>query len=89
MDVKDSKGKVVNRSCEAGALGALSRLGFERGDLKLGDSIVVDGYRAKDGSNLIGARRVTLPYGRIAAGGSAGDGGPQSPAGSRESRYDA
>ena len=76
IDVKDDKGKVVNWGCEAGAPGALSRRGFKRGDIKLGDTIIVDGYCAKDGSNLIDARRVTLPDGRIVSGGSAGDGGP-------------
>ena len=76
MDVKDEQGNVVNWACEAGAPGALSRRGFRRGDLKLGDTIVVDGYAAKDASHLIDARRVTLPDGRIISGGSAGDGGP-------------
>jgi hypothetical protein len=76
LDVKDDQGNVVNWSCEAGAPGALSRRGFKRGDLKLGDTIVVDGYPAKDASHLIDARRVTLPDGRIISGGSAGDGGP-------------
>lgn len=76
VDVTDDQGKVVNWGCEAGAPGALSRRGFKRGDVKLGDTIVVDGYRAKDGSHLIDARRVTLPDGRIISGGSAGDGGP-------------
>jgi len=66
---------------EAGSPGALSRRGFKRGDIKLGDTIIVDGYRAKDGSNLIDARRVTLPDGRIVSGGSAGDGGPETPGG--------
>src|SRR5215831_13211224 len=65
IDVKDENGAVANWSCEAGSPGALSRRGFKRGDLKLGDTIVVDGYRAKDGSRLIDARRVTLPDGRI------------------------
>ena len=59
--------------------GALSRRGFKRGDLKLGDTVIVDGYRAKDGSNLVDARRVTLPDGRIVSGASAGDGGPGDP----------
>ena len=77
MDVKDDSGTVVKWSCEAGAPGALSRRGFKRGDLKLGDTIIVDGYLAKDGSHLIDARRVTLPDGRIVSGASAGDGGPQ------------
>ncbi len=43
----------------------------------MGDTLVVDGYLAKDGSQLIDARRVTLPDGRNVSGGSAGDGGPQ------------
>ncbi len=76
VDVKDEQGNIVNWGCEAGAPGALSRRGFKKGDLKLGDTIVVDGYLAKDGSHLMDARRVTLPDGRIVSGGSAGDGGP-------------
>jgi len=77
IDVKDENGNVSKWSCEAGAPGALSRRGFKRGDLKLGDMVVVDGYRAKDGSRLMDARRVTLPDGRILSGASAGDGGPE------------
>lgn len=77
LDVKDEEGKVVNWGCESGSPGSLSRRGFKRGDVKIGDTIVVDGYRAKDGSHLIDARRVTLPDGRIVSGVSAGDGGPQ------------
>jgi hypothetical protein len=76
LDVRDDKGKVLNWACEGGGPGALSRRGLAKGDLKLGDTIVVDGYRAKDGSNLIDARRVTLPDGRSIYGGSPGDGGP-------------
>ncbi len=76
LDVKDDKGKVANWGCEGAGPGALSRRGLKKGDLKLGDTIVVDGYRAKDGSNLIDARRVTLPDGRNIYGGTPGDGGP-------------
>jgi hypothetical protein len=77
LDVKDAAGTVVRWGCEGGAPGALSRRGFKRGDMKLGDTITVDGYRAKDGSNLADARRITLADGRIVSGASAGDGGPQ------------
>ena len=77
IDVKQENGTTVRWGCEAGSPGALSRRGFKRGDLKLGDTIIVDGYRAKDGSNLIDARRVTLPDGRVVSGASAGDGGPR------------
>lgn len=76
LDVTTDSGKVSNWGCEAGAPGTLSRRGFQRGDIKIGDTIVVDGYLAKDGSHLIDARRVTLPDGRTVSGGSAGDGGP-------------
>jgi len=77
IDVKEDNGSVVKWGCEAGAPGALSRRGFKKGDLKLGDMVIVDGYRAKDGSRLMDARRVTLPDGRIVSGASAGDGGPE------------
>jgi hypothetical protein len=79
VDVKGDDGSVVRWGCEAGSPGALSRRGFKRGDLKLGDTVVVDGYRAKDGSNFMDARRVTLPDGRVVSGASAGDGGPGDP----------
>jgi hypothetical protein len=77
VDVKEEGGQVVKWSCEAAAPGALSRRGFKKGDLKLGDMVIVDGYRAKDGSHLMDARRVTLPDGRIVSGATAGDGGPE------------
>jgi hypothetical protein len=76
LDVKDSKGHVNNWACESGNPGALSRRGWKKGDIKLGDQLIVDGYLAKDGSRLIDARRVTLPDGRVVYGGSAGDRGP-------------
>jgi hypothetical protein len=77
LDVKDENGAVVRWACESGAPGALSRRGFKRSLLKLGDTLIVDGYRAKNGANLMDARRVTLPDGQILSGASAGDGGPQ------------
>jgi hypothetical protein len=77
VDVKDDTGTVTRWACESGAPGALSRRGFKRGALKLGDTLIVDGYQAKNGANLMDARRVTLPDGQILVGASAGDGGPQ------------
>jgi hypothetical protein len=76
IDVKDERGQIANWGCEGAGPGALSRRGFKRGDIKIGDTLVVDGYRAKDGSRLIDARRVTLPDGRNIYGGTPGDGGP-------------
>ena len=77
IDVKEPDGTTVQWGLEAGSPGALSRRGFKRGDLKLGDTIIIDGYRSRDGARLADARRVTLADGRIVSGASAGDGGPQ------------
>lgn len=76
IDVKDEKGNIANWGCEGAGPGALTRRGWKKGDVKIGDTLIVDGYPAKDNSHLIDARRVTLPDGRIISGGSAGDGGP-------------
>ena len=77
LEVKNANGTIEEWICEGGSPGALSRRGFKRGDIKIGDTLIVDGYRAKDGSRLMDARRVTLPDGRILSGASAADGGPQ------------
>ena len=76
IDVTDSKGHTNNWACESGGPGALSRRGWEKGDVKLGDTLVVDGFLAKDGSRTVDARRVKLPDGRTIYGGTPGDGGP-------------
>ena len=77
LEVATDDGQVVEWSCESAAPGALSRRGFKRSSLQIGDTLVVDGYQAKNGSRLMDARRVTLADGRIVSGASAGDGGPQ------------
>jgi len=73
--VKDEKGNTVTWGCEGANPGALSRRGFKKGDVKLGDKIIVDGYAAKDGSRLMDARRIYL-NGKPIFGGTEGDGGP-------------
>ena len=70
LDVADDKGSVTNWACEGASPLALTRRGWKKGDLKLGDTIVVDGYRARDGSHFINARRVTFPDGRSLDSGS-------------------
>jgi Family of unknown function (DUF6152) len=76
LEAKDEKGSSVTWGCEGGAPIALSRRGFKRNDIKIGDAVTVDGYQAKDGSHFMDARRITLSDGRSFYGGSAGDGGP-------------
>ena len=43
--------------------------------LKAGDSVAIDGWRAKDGTNLLNAGTVLLPDGRKVFAGSADDPG--------------
>jgi hypothetical protein len=76
LSVPNSKGQVNEWTCEGAGPGALSRRGFSRGSIKVGDKIVVDGYLAKSGARIIDARRITLPDGRTVSGGTPGDGGP-------------
>ena len=76
LDVKGANGVVSNWACEGGGPGALSRRGWKKGDVKIGDTLGVDGFLAKDHSHTIDARRVLLPDGRSVYGGTPGDGGP-------------
>jgi len=77
MAVKDADGKTEEWMIEGGTPNTLLRRGLTKTSLPEGTEIVVDGYRAKNGSNMVDARRVTLADGRIVSGASAGDGGPQ------------
>jgi len=76
MDVKDENGKVVNWRLETGSPGALLVRGWTRETIKIGDHLVVQGYRAKDIPNVAAARSVTMPDGRTIFGGQTDDGGP-------------
>ena len=77
VDVKDESGKTNSWNFELGSPNVLKRQGWQRDSLKAGDSVTVEGYMAKDGSNLANARRVTLADGRkVFAGSPAGEGGP-------------
>lgn len=79
IDVADSRGNVNSWAIEGAGPGALSRRGFKKGDIKIGDTLVVDGYLAKTGARIVDGRLVTLPDGRIINGGTPGDGGPGDP----------
>ena len=64
VDVKDDSGKVTNWSFELGSPNGLVRRGWRRTSLKEGDQVTIEGFRAKDGSNVANAHTVTLPDGR-------------------------
>lgn len=77
IDVKDESGKATNWGFEMGSPNVLIRQGWRRSALKEGDRVTVEGYAAKDGSNIANARSVTLPDGtKVFAGSPSTDGGP-------------
>jgi hypothetical protein len=69
VDGKDESGKVTSWGFEMGSPGGLLHRGWRKEELKTGDQVTVDGYAAKDGSNVANARTVTLPDGRKLFGG--------------------
>ena len=74
IDVKDDKGTVTNWNLELASPNVLTRQGWTRKSLEVGDQITVEGSLAKDGSKMANARIVTLANGkRIFAGSSGGD----------------
>ena len=79
LDVKDAKGQVVNWEVELSSPNGLMRRGWNRNSLKVGETISLNGFRAKNGANVVSAGRVTLTDGRQVFGGSSADGAPTAP----------
>jgi len=79
LDVKDEQGNVQHWQCENGAPNALSRMGWTRHSLNVGDQVTIEGFRAKNDDRTANARLITLPDGRKVFSGSAEDGGPGKP----------
>jgi Family of unknown function (DUF6152) len=76
FDSKDDSGAVAHWQCEGGPPNTLTRNGWSRDSLKIGDQVNVEGFRSKDGTNTCNARTVKLPDGKRVFAGSAEDGGP-------------
>jgi hypothetical protein len=76
ISVKDESGGTTIWEFELGSPNGLMRRGWTRSSLKLGDTVTVTGYLAKDGSKLANARSVSLADGRRIFAGSSDDGGP-------------
>ena len=74
LDVKSPDGKVTRWAVETGSTNALFRRGWLKDSLRAGDQIVIDAFRAKDGSNTANASTVKLPDGRLLSGASSRDG---------------
>ena len=70
IDVKDESGKTENWGLEMGSPNGLMRQGWTRNSMKIGDSVTVEGSRAKDGSLIGNARSVMLSNGQKLFAGS-------------------
>jgi uncharacterized protein DUF6152 len=64
VDVADEKGAVHNWALELGSPNGLTRAGWTRDTLKIGDTITVQGSRARDNSYKGNASNVTLANGK-------------------------
>ena len=60
LDVKDDAGQVVNWAMEMGSPNGLMREGWTRHALTIGGAVTVEGFRAKNGSNVGNARVVIV-----------------------------
>ena len=76
IDVAQPDSSTVKWDVEAGAPNAMFRRGWNKNSVPIGTEIVVEGYRAKNGSNVANGRNVTFPDGRKLFVGSSGTGAP-------------
>jgi hypothetical protein len=77
VDVKNADGKIERWQCEGGSPNTLSRQGWSRDTLKPGDRVVIQGFRAKNGSNTCNSRTVKTADGKtLFAGSSLGQENP-------------
>ncbi len=81
LDVRNADGTVTAWEVEGGAPNVLTRQGWGRTSLPLGEDVIVEGYLAKDGTHTCNAREWRLPNGRKLFEGSASDGGSEAPIG--------
>ena len=81
VDVKETDGTTSTWNLELASPNVLTRNGWTRKSLNIGDEISVQGSVAKDGTKMANARNVTLATGkRIFAGSSETEQAPAAPA---------
>ena len=76
LDVKRPDGKTERWMIEVGPPKALYRRGFKKSSLPQGAELLVEGFRAKDGSLKGNGRELTFADGRRLFVGSSGTGAP-------------
>lgn len=77
VDVKDEAGHVTSYACESGPPNILIRNGWRKDSLKVGDTVTVSGFRAKDDTNTISTREILLPDGKKVFSGTNPDDAPK------------
>jgi hypothetical protein len=77
LDVKKTDGSVERWMIEGGTPNTLLRRGLTKNSLPQGTEILVDGYKAKNGSNRANGRDLTFADGRKLFLGSSGIGAPR------------
>jgi Family of unknown function (DUF6152) len=73
IDVKDESGNVTTWNLELASPNVLTRNGWTRHSLNVGDMVTVEGAQAKDGTQMANARSVVLADGKKVFSGAAGD----------------
>lgn len=63
VDVEDENGDIHNWALEMGSPTGLARAGWRPSSLQVGDTVSVEGFRARDGSYKGNARSVVLSTG--------------------------
>ena len=81
IQVKEPNGKPVTWNVEMGSPNSLIRRGFTKNSVPAGTQVIVDGYRAKDGSRTVNSSSITLSDGRRLFTGSPGTGAPRDTSG--------
>jgi hypothetical protein len=76
INVKDAGGATTEWMIEGGTPNTLLRRGVDKNSLPSGTEVIVEGYRAKNGTNRANGRDITLPGGRKLFLGSSGTGAP-------------
>ena len=70
IDVENDDGSFTNWEFELGSPNTLIRYRWTRDTMKVGDEVVVEGYLARDGTNLANAKTVRFADGRVVNAGS-------------------
>jgi hypothetical protein len=76
LEVKGTDGTVVRWTIEMGAPNNLTRRGVTNSTLPIGETVTVDGYRAKDGSTTVNGRQIRMADGRTLFTGSSSTAAP-------------